>query len=89
VITWPTAGERVRLGPDGTLTVRGVSLDASKVSEVIVNGQVATLDPNGMDWSVTFDDVPEGGIVIEANATDTEGLVEALPHALTVWISRD
>jgi hypothetical protein len=88
VITWPNAGERVTLDESGSLTVRGVSLDASKVASVTVNGVAATVDANGMDWSVVFDDVPEGGIVIEASAIDTSGLAEELPHVLTVWISR-
>jgi hypothetical protein len=87
VITWPTAGERVTLDETGSLTVRGVSLDASKVASVTVNGVAATVDANGMDWSVVFEGVPEGGIVLEATATDTTGLPEQMPHALTVWIS--
>ena len=87
VITWPNPGERVELDESGSLTVRGVSLDASKVASVAVNGKAATLDANGMDWSVVFDGVPEGGIVLEATAIDTTGLAEELPHALTVWVS--
>jgi hypothetical protein len=87
VVTWPTVGERVVLDAGHTLTVRGVSLDASRVAGVTVNGRAATMDPGGMDWSVTFDDVPAGGLVLEAVATDTAGLVEQLPHTLTVWVS--
>ncbi len=87
VITWPTAGERVTLDANESLEVRGVSMDASRVASVSVNGREAEVAANGMDWSVVFDDVPTGGIVIEAVATDNAGLVEEMPHALTVWIS--
>lgn len=87
VVTWPTPGERVTLDASGSLTVRGVSMDTSRVASVTVNGREAEVAANGMDWSVVFDDVPAGGIEIEAVATDNAGLVEQMPHVLTVWIS--
>jgi hypothetical protein len=89
VITWPTHRERVRLSGDGSLTVRGVSLDASGVASVTVNGYDATVADNGMDWSITFTDVPEGGLELSAVAVDTAGQSEQMPHETIVWVSHE
>ncbi|MEM6994767.1 MAG: G8 domain-containing protein [Myxococcota bacterium] len=85
VITSPRPDEMLR-PTAGSLTVRGVVMDRFEVEQVLVNGIPATIEPNGMDWSVTFDDVPEGGIMLEAVATDAAGHEEQMAHAVRVWI---
>lgn len=74
------------LPADGTLTVRGVVLDRFEVETVTVNGVEATLDANNMDWSVSFQNVPAGGISLEAVATDAAGHREQMPHSVRVWL---
>lgn len=70
---------------DGTMTVRGVVLDRFEVDRVLVNGVEATIADNGIDWSVTFENVPAGGITVEAVATDAAGHQEQMPHSVRVW----
>jgi hypothetical protein len=74
------------LDHDGTLTVRGVVLDRFDVEKVTVNGVEATIDENNLDWSVTFEDVPPGGLTIEAVATDAAGHEEQMPHRVRFWL---
>ncbi len=71
---------------DGTFTVRGVVLDRFDVETVTVNGVEAEIAENGMDWSVTFENVPKGGITIEAVATDAAGHQEQMPHQVQFWL---
>lgn len=85
VVVSPTPHE-VR-SSDGALTVRGVVLDRFEVERVTVNGAEATLHENNLDWSITFENVPKGGIDLEVVATDAAGHQEQMPHRVRVWLT--
>lgn len=72
---------------DGTLTVRGVSLDQHPLDSVIVNGQPANINENGVDWEITLANIAEGPLTITASASDDHGNNEVNPHTIQVVVA--
>ncbi|MGH8602830.1 MAG: hypothetical protein ACREXR_08710, partial [Gammaproteobacteria bacterium] len=84
VILRPQAGEQIQ-ARDGSVRVSGVVLEQS-VGRVTVNGETATLDPDGIGWWVTLRNVPAGPFILSAVAADRYGNKELIPHTLKVTV---
>jgi hypothetical protein len=76
---------QLRGGRDGSLTVRGTTVDNGTVKRVLVNGREAkALRDNFAEWEVTLSDLPAGELKLSAHAEDAAGNVEKRPHEMTL-----
>jgi hypothetical protein len=89
VMTFPPAEATVPVDRNGRLVVRGVCIDASRITSVTVNGVAATATAeNFSQWEATLTNLPAGEVTLTAKAIDEPGNQEMTPHVMKIFVDK-
>ena len=87
VITWPSPQTVVTRQSDGTLLVRGTTIDANDLQSVKVNNvEVTPLYGSYRQWEVRLPGIGAGEVTLTTSATDIFGNSELNPHQIKIQV---